>query len=101
MPTFVTLVEFTADLREERLAKAGERYEGSVELVESYGGEVKGVYYGDIAGYDAMTITEYPDRESHDKALLEYDMSPNVKTDSFEVRTPEEHFELVDDVVGD
>jgi len=101
MPTYITLIEFTAEGEAEAIQSARDRYEEAVGLVESQGGEVKGTYYGDIAGYDALVVTEFPDRESFDRADVLYGMNPGLKTDVTEVHTPEEHFSVVEETLSE
>lgn len=101
MPTYMTLIEFTAESEVGAIQEARDRYEEAVALVESQGGEVKATYYGDIAGYDALTITEFPDRESLDKTDILYSMSPAVKTDVTEVQSAEAYLSLVEETLGE
>lgn len=101
MPTFITLIEIGAEHEAEAMRNVTERYEEAVALVESHGGEVKDVYYGDIAGYDAMVVSEFPDRASIDRADVRYSMSPSVKTDVFAVHDREEFEALVDEALRD
>ena len=99
MSTFITLIEVGAEHEAEAMRNVGERYEEAVALVESQGGEVKGTYYGDIAGYDAMVISEFPDRESLDKADIRYSMTPSVRTDVFEAHEQASFASLVEETL--
>ncbi|MFB6091724.1 MAG: GYD domain-containing protein [Haloquadratum sp.] len=101
MPTFITLIEIGAEHQAKNLQNVRERYEEAVEIVESNGGEVKGTYFGDIAGYDVLTISEFPDRQSFDKADILYNMSEEVKADAVEVRPYDEFASLVDEALSE
>lgn len=101
MPTFVSLIELRPEHRPEATKNVQERYEAAAAIVESHGGEVVATYYGDIAGYDAMVILEFPDRESFERADIEYSMDPSVETDVFQVRSHEEYAELVERTLGE
>lgn len=62
---------------------------------------MKATYYGDIAGYDALTVTEFPDRESFDKTDILYSMSPAVKTDVTEVQSAEAYLSRVEETLSE
>jgi hypothetical protein len=46
-----------------------------------------------------MTITEYPDAESAAKAKIAFDRTAESDAQKFRVHTPEEYFDLIEDVV--
>ena len=99
MPTFATLIEYEADAEAEALEQIRERFEDASGLVEAHGGEVKATYFGSIAGYDAMTVTEFPDREAFEKANVMYSMNPAIKAETAEVHSYEEYATLVEETM--
>lgn len=101
MATFVTLIEIQPEHAAEGMQNIEERYEDATQLVEAHGGEVKGVYYGNIAGYDALVISEFPDRESFEKADILYSMEPSVEADAVQVHPYDEYVDLIDEALGE
>ncbi|WP_435184927.1 GYD domain-containing protein [Halobellus sp. EA9] len=101
MATFLTFIEIQPEHRAEVTRNFDERFEEAVELVESNGGEVKDVYFGNIAGYDAMTVTEFPDRESIERADILYNMDPAIDADVTRVHPSEEYAQLIGEAVGE
>ncbi|MFB6117857.1 GYD domain-containing protein [Halosegnis sp.] len=101
MPTFVTLIDIRPDHQAEAIQNVRERYEEAVALVESQGGEVKGTYYGDIAGYDALVVSEFPDRASLERANALYSMDPSVETEVTQVHTQAAYADIVDEALSE
>jgi uncharacterized protein with GYD domain len=66
MPTYVTLLRYTAegfkDLSEVRRQQ-------QIQLIESHGGQVKAAY-GLMGEWDVLFITEFPEEKSAMRALL-------------------------------
>ena len=98
MPTYVSLFKTTTKGKE-NIAQLNDRREQGLQLVESFGGEVKGLYYG-VGPYDMVFISEFPDLASGAKVKVAYEQMGLAEMETFEVFNPEEWDTIVTDATS-
>lgn len=98
MPTFAGLLKLT-DKGRENIKESNERREQGLQLLESYGGEVKALYYAN-SQYDAIIINEFPDAASAAKVKVAYEQGGLMDLESFEVFNPQEWAAIIEDATS-
>jgi uncharacterized protein with GYD domain len=94
MPTYVTLVNFTEDGRED-IDELPKRIEKIKELKRSLGGEPLG-FFLTMGQYDMGTFSEMPDDESVAKVQLTAALEGAVETEILRAFRMEEVTEILD-----
>jgi uncharacterized protein with GYD domain len=94
MPTYVTLVNFTEDGRED-IDELPKRIEKIKELKRSLGGEPLG-FFLTMGQYDTVAFSEMPDDESVAKVQLTAALEGAVETEILRAFRMEEVTEILD-----
>lgn len=98
MPTYVTLVNFTEDGRE-NIDELPKRIEKLKELKRSLGGEPLG-FFVTMGQYDMVAFSEMPDDEAVAKVQLSAALEGEVETETLRAFTMEELGDILDDLSG-
>lgn len=95
MATYLSLHKHTTKAKR-NIEDAPEWLEEGRELVEQMGGNVHGIYYGNIGEYDAVTITECPDGTTVEQIRLAFESDGTHEVEVHEVFDPEEYMEMIE-----
>lgn len=98
MPTYVTLVNFTEDGRED-LDELPNRIEKIKQLKRSLGGEPLG-FFVTMGQYDMVAFSEMPDDEAVAKVQLTAALEGAVETETLRAFTMEEVSRILTDLPG-
>lgn len=98
MPTYVTLVNFTEDGRE-NLDELPDRIERIKEMKRSLGGEPLGFFFT-MGQYDMIAFSEMPDDEAVAKVELAAALEGEVETEVQRAFTMEEVGDILDELPG-
>lgn len=98
MPTYVTLVNFTEDGRED-LDELPNRIEKIKQLKRSLGGEPLG-FFVTMGQYDMVAFSEMPDDEVVAKVQLTAALEGAVETETLRAFTMEEVSRILTDLPG-
>lgn len=98
MPTYVTLVNFTEDGRE-NIDELPNRIEKVKELKRSLGGEPLG-FFVTMGQYDMVAFSEMPDDEAVAKVQLTAALEGEVETETLRAFTMEEVSDILNDLPG-
>jgi uncharacterized protein with GYD domain len=93
MPTYITLWNYTQK-GIENIEDAPDRVDAGIELMESLGGELKGLYLT-MGEYDLVTITEFPDDDAAAKATLRTAQSGAVTSETMKAWPEDEYRDLI------
>lgn len=98
MPTYVQLINFT-EQGLKNIEESPDRVREAKQLIESFGGEFKDLYYT-LGQYDAVGIAEFPDDETYTKFTLAINQQGNGTTESLRGFSLEEFDDIVADLPG-
>jgi uncharacterized protein with GYD domain len=93
MPTYIILFNYIKQ-GIENIWDSPERYDAFIELVESVGGEEKGVYLT-MGAYDLVSICEFPDDDAAGKAILRVYQIENVYSETLKAWPDGDYRELI------
>jgi len=96
MPTYITLWNYTQQGIED-IEDSPNRLDDAHELVESLGGEIRGIYLT-MGEYDVVSITELPDDETAAKATLRIGQEGAVSSETLKAWPETDYRELVADL---
>jgi len=94
MPTYITLVNFTPK-GIENIKESPKRLAAAKEVIQSFGGELKGFYLA-MGRYDVVLISEAPDDKAAAKVALAVGSRGAVKTETFRAFNEGEYREIID-----
>ena len=92
MATFISLINYTQQ-GIEKIKEAPKRLDAAKQAFQSMGVELKG-FYLTMGRYDIVTISEAPEAETMQKALLVLSMGGNVRSETL-TASPEEEFRKI------
>jgi uncharacterized protein with GYD domain len=93
MPTYITLGNFTPK-GIENIKESPKRLEAVKEVIQAFGGELKGFYL--VTGrYDVVMISEAPNDEAVAKAALAIGSRGAVKTETFRAFNEGEYRKII------
>lgn len=98
MPTYITLVNFTEDGRE-NIDELPKRIEKIKELKRSLGGKPLG-FFVTMGQYDMVAFSEMPDDESVAKVQLTAALEGEVETETLRAFTVDEFSDILDELPG-
>lgn len=93
MTTYISLIEYTEE-GIEHMDESPERLAQAREVCEANGGELTH-FFLTLGRYDAVAITDFPDKESATRALLTVAQGGAVSTETLTAFTESEYEELV------
>lgn len=93
MTTYISLIEYTA-AGIEHMDESPERLAQAKEVCAANGGELK-QFFLTLGRYDAVAITEFPDKESATTALLTIARAGSISTETLTAFTEEEYGDLI------
>ncbi len=98
MPTFVTLVRFTAE-GAKTITGSRKRYEAYEKRVQDAGGRVV-ASYGLLGEYDILTIADLPSEKAAARIALATGSLGTVSTQTLTAIPIKEFYDMIDEVVG-
>ena len=93
MTTYISLIEYTEE-GIEHMDESPERLAQAKEVCEANGGELQ-QFFLTLGQYDAVAITEFPDRDSATMALLTIARGGAISTETLTAFTEEEYEDLI------
>jgi uncharacterized protein with GYD domain len=94
MPTFISLVEYTAE-GVQHMDESPDRLDAAREVVESMGGELHD-FYLTMGQYDAVVVMEFPNAERATQAGITISGGGAVRTETLRAFPEAEYRELID-----
>lgn len=93
MTTYISLIQYTED-GIEHMDESPERLAKAKEVCKENGGELTH-FFLTLGQYDAVAITEFPDKESATRALLTVARGGAVTTETLTAFTESEYEEVI------